>query len=110
MRAGQEAKSSAHFITFDNKKAYKFYCSCDAFILALSSKFDYAEEMKDALERRDIDKIAEITRKCEDYVRSVDYFKFLEELEEHVEASIIEADDYVEDLDEVFEEVEIVFY
>jgi len=29
IRIGQDARSSGHFISFNNKKAYLFHCSCD---------------------------------------------------------------------------------
>ena len=45
VRIGQDGSSSAHFVAFGNKKAYLFYCSCDAFILAFSEKYHYVEEM-----------------------------------------------------------------
>ena len=110
-RVGQEGKSSAHFVSFDGKKAYKIFCSCDAFILAFSELHHYAEDMKKAIENRDINRIISIIRSCEDDVKEIgDYQRFLdEEIEDHVINCLVEDGyDYVQDLDEVYEEVEVV--
>jgi len=109
VRIGQDGRSSAHFVAFDDRKAYLFYCSCDAFILAFSEKYQYVEEMKEAIENEDINKIASIIASCESEVKGMDdYQHFIEnELEEHVMSMMIEPD-YVKDIYEEFEEVEVI--
>jgi len=51
VRLGQEARTSVHFISFDDKTAYRIFCSYDAFILATAS-----DEFKEACEKKDISK------------------------------------------------------
>ena len=108
MRIGQDCRSSGHFVSFSDKKAYLFYCSCDAFILAFSEKYHYASEMREAIKNRDIRKIASIIASCEEEVKAVqDYPRFVDKLEEHVEAMMIEPE-YISNIYEEFEEVEII--
>ena len=88
-RAGQDERTGMHFIAFDDDVAYLFDCSCDSFLLAFSEKYHYADEMKEALKARDVQRIAEIIKRCEREVKSIDaYQKFISELDEHAKASI----------------------
>ena len=104
-RIGQDTRSSAHFVAFD-KKAYLFYCSCDAFILAFSEQYEYADEMKKAIEDRDINNIASIIASCEVVVKNIeDYQKFLtEKIDKYVESMILDPE-YI-DVEDEFEEIE----
>jgi len=108
MRIGQDGRSSAHFVAFDETVAYLFYCSCDAFILAFSEKYHYASEMREAIEERNIEKVASIITSCESEVGEIeDYQSFIENIDEHVEAMMFDAD-YVENIYDEFEEVKVI--
>ena len=108
IRGGQEESSSAHFFSFPPfKTAYRVYCSCDAFALAFSKIYHYAEDMKNAIRNKDIEEIYSIIKSCEDDVKAIsDYERFLEEeINKHIINSFIDDHEFIDNLDEVFDEV-----
>jgi len=108
IRGGQEGSSSAHFFSFPPfKTAYRVHCSCDAFALAFSKIYHYAEDMKNAIRNKDIEEIYSIIESCEADVKEIsDYERFLEEeIDKHVINSFIDNHEFINNLDEVFDEV-----
>ncbi|MEM2030737.1 MAG: hypothetical protein QXV35_05270 [Archaeoglobaceae archaeon] len=112
IRAGQEKRSSAHFIAINNR-AFKFFCSCEAFTLILSDK-ELFDDLVDALAYNDLQKARKILRDAENKttelykkINNIDKFiDYINELVKKIEIDI----EMIEDLEKEFEEIEDLIF
>ena len=111
IRAGQEKRSSAHFIAINNK-AFKFFCSCEAFTLILSDK-ELFDDLVNALAYNDLDEARKILRDAEDETKAIykmndidKFYDYMNELADKIEIDV----EMIEDLEKEFAEVENLIF